>query len=65
MKMEYFKTKKLSLDSLIQIAKALELEFYEKGSYICRQGEVGYKCYIILDGELSVQIENKEKANEV
>ena len=60
--MEYFKTKiSLTERELYELAQSLELVFLDSGEYIMRQGEIGDNCYIILDGEVSIQIENAKK----
>lgn len=57
--MEYFKTKiSLTERELYELAQSLELVYLDSGEYIMRQGEIGDNCYIILDGEVSIQIEN-------
>lgn len=40
----------------------MEYEYYLKGAYVFRQGEIGSKFYIILDGEVGVWVtrENSE-----
>jgi CRP-like cAMP-binding protein len=60
--MEYFKTKiSLTERELYELAQSLELVYLDSGEYIMRQGDIGDNCYIILDGEVSIQIENAKK----
>ncbi|KAM8940242.1 cGMP-dependent protein kinase 2 isoform 2-T2 [Pelodytes ibericus] len=41
-------------DTLMKIADCLELEYYEKGDYIIREGEEGSTFYIIAKGKVKV-----------
>ncbi|KAG9480562.1 hypothetical protein GDO78_012177 [Eleutherodactylus coqui] len=49
-----FLLKKLPEDKLMKIADCLELEHYEKGDYIIRQGEEGSTFFIIAKGKVKV-----------
>ncbi|XP_075139902.1 cGMP-dependent protein kinase 2 isoform X2 [Leptodactylus fuscus] len=49
-----FLLKELPEDKLMKIADCLELECYEKGDYIIRQGEEGSTFFIIAKGKVKV-----------
>ncbi|XP_073454041.1 cGMP-dependent protein kinase 2 [Aquarana catesbeiana] len=49
-----FLFKKLPEDKLMKIADCLELEYYEKGHYIIREGEEGCTFFIIAKGKVKV-----------
>ncbi|XP_056424916.1 cGMP-dependent protein kinase 2 isoform X3 [Hyla sarda] len=49
-----FLLKKLPEDKLMKIADCLELERYEKGDYIIREGEEGSTFFIIAKGKVKV-----------
>ncbi|XP_063314874.1 cGMP-dependent protein kinase 2 [Pelobates fuscus] len=46
--------KRLPEDKLMKIADCLEVEYYEKGDYIIRQGEEGSTFFIIAKGKVKV-----------
>lgn len=45
-----------SLGFLTKIYEVLELRHYEKGDVLCSYGEMGDTFYIILNGDVSVQV---------
>ncbi|XP_075060654.1 cGMP-dependent protein kinase 2 [Mixophyes fleayi] len=49
-----FLLKKLPEDKLMKIADCLELEWYEKGDYIIREGEEGSTFFIITKGKVKI-----------
>ncbi|XP_053319211.1 cGMP-dependent protein kinase 2 [Spea bombifrons] len=46
--------KKLPEDKLMKVADCLEVEYYEKGDYIIREGEEGSTFFIIANGKVMV-----------
>lgn len=52
----FFKSKNLQGQDIIQICQELKHEFYYAGEAVFRHGEYGEKFYVILKGEVSVKI---------
>jgi putative ABC transport system ATP-binding protein len=52
----------LELDVLTEIAEAMELEHFPKGSTIIRQGDAGDRFFLIFEGSVDVVRDHKKVA---
>jgi len=52
--MDYFENKQISANAWVDLVKQFELEEFPEKSYVINVGEYGDKCYLILQGEVSV-----------
>ncbi len=59
MKIQFFKEREMKHENCIHVAETLQYEFQHKDHVVFKQGDVGEKFYIIIDGEVSIKIFNK------
>ena len=63
--MDYFENKQINAHAWVDLVKSFGLEEYPEKAYVVNVGDIGDKCFIILQGEVSVQIENDSKKKEL
>jgi hypothetical protein len=54
----FFVEMKLDQDDLSQISRSAVYKYYDKGNYVCYQGDIGETFYIVLNGTVSIQRPN-------
>jgi hypothetical protein len=57
----YFEQKKLAPKAWIELVKQLELVRFRAGSFVINIGELGESAFLILEGEVSILVNNEEK----
>lgn len=63
--MDYFENKQIGAHAWVDLVRSFELEEYPEDHYVINVGEYGDRCFLILQGEVSVQIDNESKKKEL
>ena len=55
--------KDLSKDQKLKLIDVMRRVVHQKGTYICKQNDIGTTLHIIIQGEVQVTINNRSEAN--